>query len=384
MANTLRNIGLGLARGITADVLGMPVDTLNMLREGLLSPAAGGNPSARVLGGLLGPVQQTGSGDWFAQQMGLPQGEGMAYEAARMVSPSPSDVMGLVRRAPIQEIMTYHGTPHRFEPTPENPLGEFMASKIGTGEGAQAYGHGIYLAEHEPTARYYAESVSSQHGQKLVDKAGNEISFPNPDAEGLAEVYLKGSSGYPEAKKQLLELAKDSEYADTYMQAVDALNKWESQGIKIGKQKEPAVYTSDLPDEMVDRMLDWDKPLSEQPQRIRDAFGVKIRDYDYEDALSEKAKKAGLSINDLPEANEYWKEIDASLNDANMTGEEIVRSLTKRAQGSKKLASDYLKALGIPGIKYLDAGSRGDKAKPTRNFVVFPGEEKKVKILKRE
>jgi len=25
MANTLRNIGLGLARGITADVLGMPV-----------------------------------------------------------------------------------------------------------------------------------------------------------------------------------------------------------------------------------------------------------------------------------------------------------------------------------------------------------------------
>jgi len=110
MANTLRNIGRGLARGITADVLGMPVDTLNMLREGLLSPAAGGNPSARVLGGLLGPVQQTGSGDWFAQQMGLPQGEGLAYEAARMVSPSPGSairmpgslpgLLGIVGRRP--------------------------------------------------------------------------------------------------------------------------------------------------------------------------------------------------------------------------------------------------------------------------------------------
>lgn len=108
MANTLKNIGLGLARGMTADVLGMPVDTLNMLREGLLSPAAGGNPAARVLGGLLGPVQQTGSGDWFAQQMGLPQGEGMAYEAARMISPSPTDVMGLLRRAP--DLKIFAGT----------------------------------------------------------------------------------------------------------------------------------------------------------------------------------------------------------------------------------------------------------------------------------
>jgi hypothetical protein len=39
--------------------------------------------------------------------------------------------------------------------------------------------------------------------------------------------------------------------------------------------------------------------------------------------------------------------------------------------------------LRIPGVKYLDQGSR-DSGKGTRNFVVFPGEEKKVKILKRD
>jgi hypothetical protein len=39
--------------------------------------------------------------------------------------------------------------------------------------------------------------------------------------------------------------------------------------------------------------------------------------------------------------------------------------------------------LGIPGIRYLDAGSR-DGGSGTRNFVVFPGEEKKVRILERK
>jgi hypothetical protein len=43
-----------------------------------------------------------------------------------------------------------------------------------------------------------------------------------------------------------------------------------------------------------------------------------------------------------------------------------------------------LRQAGVPGVKYLDAGSRYSAGTGTRNFVVFPGEEKKVKILKRE
>lgn len=104
MARMFRNLGAGLLRGATADVLGMPVDTLNMIRQGLLAPAEGGNPMARSLTGLLGPVQQTGSSDYFAQQMGLPQGEGPAYEMARMVSPSPTDLVALARKTPKLDI----------------------------------------------------------------------------------------------------------------------------------------------------------------------------------------------------------------------------------------------------------------------------------------
>jgi hypothetical protein len=48
-----------------------------------------------------------------------------------------------------------------------------------------------------------------------------------------------------------------------------------------------------------------------------------------------------------------------------------------------KGATDYLREAGIPGIRYLDEGSRAG-GEGTRNIVVFPGEEQAVKILSRE
>src|SRR5262247_219562 len=49
-------------------------------------------------------------------------------------------------------IRAFHGSPHDFE--------KFSLSKIGTGEGAQAYGHGLYFAEREGTAKWYREQLS--------------------------------------------------------------------------------------------------------------------------------------------------------------------------------------------------------------------------------
>src|SRR6516165_5136856 len=44
-------------------------------------------------------------------------------------------------------IKAYHGSPHNFE--------RFSTGKIGTGEGAQTYGQGLYAAEKEPVAQSY-------------------------------------------------------------------------------------------------------------------------------------------------------------------------------------------------------------------------------------
>jgi hypothetical protein len=51
--------------------------------------------------------------------------------------------------------------------------------------------------------------------------------------------------------------------------------------------------------------------------------------------------------------------------------------------GDQAAASDFLRQQGVPGIKFLDQGSRSGE-KGTRNFVVFPGEEQHLNILSRD
>ncbi len=48
--------------------------------------------------------------------------------------------------------------------------------------------------------------------------------------------------------------------------------------------------------------------------------------------------------------------------------------------GAPALASKHLQELGIPGIRYLDQGSRG-AGQGTYNYVVFPGNENLLRIL---
>lgn len=359
-------VGKGVVRGVTADVVGAPVDTLNAVRQGLLAPAEAGNPYARQLGGLLGPVQQTGSSDYFAQQMGLPAGQGMAYEAGRMLSPSPADIVSAFRRAPsIQELITYHGTPHKFPATEANPLGEFDASKIGTGEGAQAYGHGVYLAEDPNVANQYRINLSyDPEKMKIGNRQINDVYDSIQNAAARMPID-KANAEYE--KLELLEnLMMNQSVSDVSSRAAamsPETKKWFEKEVAPAFKTYGSFYTADLPDEMIDRMLDWDKEFSKQPESVKNAI-----------------KQSGL----YKEYKENLSNFASPISTRNKTarGQNFLAYLEYKLGGESQ-ASEYLKSLGIPGVKYLDQGSR-DKGKGTRNFVVFPGEEKKVKILKRE
>jgi hypothetical protein len=259
---------------------------------------------------------------------------------------------GMMRRpGPIMsELDVYHGSPHRFE--------EFDASKIGTGEGAQAYGHGIYLAESPAVGRQYAEFLASRKND-LLDPGNLAASMMYRTSEGTKEAglreidaALKGiknyPNSYPDAPQQKAALEKARELLES--------------GAELPKQG-GNFYTADLPDEMVDRMLDWDKPLSEQSDFVKKALGVAEGYFAVPLSSGEKMYAHGKS----------------------MAGVDLINELTSlMGEGNKVAASEYLRSRGIPGIRYLDAGSRGQGGSGTRNFVVFPGEEKKVKILKRE
>jgi hypothetical protein len=246
----------------------------------------------------------------------------------------------------------YHGTPHTLPPTPKNPLGEFDASKIGTGEGAQAYGYGTYVAENPDVAKSYVKT-----GMRPIFKVGDENITPvkNPTtAEEKARNYIYDnaetamveSTRKPSAQSLLNDSWMDAQYSfkDEELSAVrkEIARLIEAKGKKVLKNQEGSLYKVDLPDEKIAKMLDFDKPLKDQTPEIQ--------------AL---AKQYGLT-------------------DADHLGGDLVAAMdAKRPAGA-----EAMRQAGITGIQYFDEGSRG-VGKGTRNFVVFPSEEKSMTILER-
>lgn len=271
------------------------------------------------------------------------------------------------RRGPMSELDVYHGTPHRFPGTEANPLGEFDASKIGTGEGAQAYGHGVYLAENPGVADMYRKTLTQT--DDFVDGELLDSSIPK---HFLARVLSDESGNVLAAKESLQILARPGASKSVANSAKQALQLLESGQRPVLQSVKPdgSLYKADLPDQMIDRMLDYDKPLTQQPKNVQAALtrlGDPQEKLDaYDDALLKALFEDAANPGSVPR---------------NPSGADILKKLEN--QYGRQGASDYLRALGIPGIRYLDAGSR-DGGSGTRNFVVFPGEEKKVKILERK
>lgn len=198
------------------------------------------------------------------------------------------------------QIAAYHGSPHHFE--------RFDVSKIGTGEGAQAYGHGLYFAENENVAQGYKASLSV-----------GDLKSPND----VAAVYLKSMSSRQAAVEALRENAAKHEPGNE--SSPEVLRK-AADLLESGATPKPpgALYKVSLKPDKED-LLDWDKPLSEQSEKVKAAVD---KSYGLPSAEAQKT----------------------------MSGEDLYRAI-RTAQGPDA-ASKLLHEAGIPGIKYADAGSR--------------------------
>ena len=73
-------------------------------------------------------------------------------------------------------LRVYHGSPHQFD--------EFDPGQIGTGEGAQAYGHGLYVAEADDVGQAYRQQLSGQNEGYLYEGylSGRPSEFIDLDA----------------------------------------------------------------------------------------------------------------------------------------------------------------------------------------------------------
>ena len=293
--------------------------------------------------------------------------------------------------------IVYHGTPHRFPPTANNPLGEFDASKIGTGEGAQAYGVGAaYLAEAKSLAKHYRDVLAidprdsvnsvraalSPSGNKDYWGAGanspklDDIYFEMKRHPNL-QPYLNDSAFKKDIQKIINGTNPDGTVTD---EAINILRRLDKTMPKPSGQ----LYKVDLADEQIPKMLDWDKPLKEQ-KPILDLLAAKLEGTKVGNALG--VYKGNIPLLSLSGGNM------AGAMPASAIGRDFLRHLGDiarkydgnelneifRANGGKQDAavSQFLQQNGITGIKYLDAGSRG-AGEGTRNFIPFDPDHAKI------
>ena len=221
----------------------------------------------------------------------------------------------------------YHGSPHDFD--------KFSMDKIGTGEGAQAYGHGLYFADNPAVAKNYRDTLSksgTDGAQRRLETAGGDIDAAIAQATEKAAKYRAGG-------------------ADSYASAVEEDLRFLKKFKETGEWTPGRMYEVDV-NANPDDFLDWDAPLSAQPQKVRDWF----------DSRGITPGFAG-----------------------NQSGAELLQA-EKGVLGAEGTTS-AMREVGVPGIKYLDHGSRFNAvdgtgpATNTRNYVVF--DENLINIVKK-
>lgn len=299
----------------------------------------------------------------------------------RGIRPSQENLGGLV--AAIKPV--YHGSPHAFD--------QFKLDKIGTGEGAQAYGHGLYFAESPGVAKSYQKRLA-KGTSPLLDAAAPTI---GKDISQEAYDFLKGYEDAAKAAQGLRTTANNTPdwikkawshnpkgLADLnakYLQAADWLDA-NAARIKLiqdnGHFYEASLRWPDAAREAADPLgpqhfLDWDKPLSEQSGLYGLLKSEALRLAEEKSRAARTSLDAKFAAKGLPSP---FAGKATTTDPMTWTGKQLYESLAK----TKPDASNYLREAGIPGIRYLDAGSRG-AGQGTHNYVVF--DDGIIEVLKR-
>jgi hypothetical protein len=231
-------------------------------------------------------------------------------------------------RSALRGIDAWHGSPYEFE--------NFSMDKIGTGEGAQAYGDGIYFAEQRGIGEGYRERLSA--GKKRT-QIGNKLGMPDSYEGELFVNQLALNDG--DISKTLSDLdgyaksfRQDGDYQqyNTLTAFGDRVREAYPNGGKLNIEDDfGALYNVNLNVEP-DELLDWDAPFSQQPEKVQKSLLETMKDRGFDDSQIQ------------------------SFVDGDKSGEHFYNSISG-IRGMEH-GSDSLKSRGILGIRYLDGTSR--------------------------
>jgi len=162
-------------------------------------------PALRALGPTLRAIAQrplvagaagtalTGDPTWLVSS---PVGQALTYSSDAEASKFTDSLKA------IDKFIAAHGTPHIFPPTEGNPLGAFDMSKLGTGEGAQAFMAGHYLAGDPRISRVH-------YRDRLVDLANTTRRRDQMNAVNDAFAKAIGNKSLASLAQQVKSTGKD-------------------------------------------------------------------------------------------------------------------------------------------------------------------------------
>lgn len=221
------------------------------------------------------------------------------------------------------EQSAFHGTPHDVD--------RFSLQRIGTGEGNQAFGWGLYFASKREVADFYRRNTAGIARNIPATIADDALRAAGGDRGQAVRSLVRRRDALPEAARGNTQAAID----------------WLRRGQDHGR-----LYQVDIPEDS--DLLDYDAPLSEQPEKVRAALEPEIADLRGR-ALDQESGWGEMAAPDRAEEN--------------ITGQFIYRVLADDLgpQG----ASQRLLELGIPGLRYLVDSDSRDAGDGTHNYVIW-------------
>ncbi len=285
-------------------------------------------------------------------------------------------------------ITALHASPHSFR--------KFDTAFMGKGEGAQAYGWGLYFAESEKVNRSYMNQFAQDKAtwkfrevetgvievmqRSLVGSFLPKDALPEAkeDASDIAWSVLgdlvdaaRGSMTVLDIVMELHdEIDTNRKYAETYPQEREKLEQLEGFMLSLLDHLDEIEVRTGMPsnyrvelnvDDSV--LLNWDRPFSEQSETVKEALA------------GELAQRVGCT-----------KEVALEsllMEGRRFTGQQIYVGLCEGfardwEKGMKK-ASLALRKFGIKGIRYADGYTRGKaEEEQTYNYVIFDGNDIKI------
>lgn len=307
---------------------------------GRLTPPAGTGPDSKY----IAPEKDAGTGNELKPR-----------KVSAFGTVSLADAKKLVKRNTWYYQTAWHGSPYDFE--------HFDLGAMGSGEGRQVHGWGLYFAKDRKISEGYKDFLKNLRSTVVIDGkkfVGYKNGFRDEDGNrpsdkklrfALLNLSLEGSR--EKAIQRVSELARTSKgtgFEEDYAGALKILKDSQTASVE---RPEAKLYEVDIPDN--DVLLDEDKFLQDQPKKVKKA----IADY----------------YRSRPDS--YSAPEDDSLKGSTTTGESFYKDVVfqMKREGStnpKRDASLLLNSLGIKGVTY-------EGNKDGRCFVVF--DDKAISII---